>query len=89
MQLEIDGYKDQIPNVLLGADKPSEHLGIIFPGVGYSSQMPALYYATAVLLTLGADVLRLDRIITTDAQIFKNCLTRKKRVGSRRMRWRF
>ena len=60
MQLEIDGYKDRIPNVLLGADEPSEHLGIIFPGVGYSSQMPALYYATAVLLTLGADVLRLD-----------------------------
>ena len=60
MRLEIDGYKNQIPNVLLGSDEPSEHLGIIFPGVGYSSQMPALYYPTEVLLTLGADVLRLD-----------------------------
>lgn len=60
MRLEIAGYKDQIPNVLLSADEPSEHLGIIFPGVAYSAQMPALYYATEVLLTLGADVLRLD-----------------------------
>ena len=60
MRLEIDGYKDQIPNVLFGAEESSEHLGIIFPGVAYSSQMPALYYATEVLLTLGADVLRLD-----------------------------
>ena len=60
MRLEIDGYKDQIPNVLLGAEESSEHLGIIFPGVAYSSQMPALYYAAEVLLTLGADVLRLD-----------------------------
>ncbi len=60
MQLEIIGFKGQIPNALLGSDESSEHLGIIFPGVAYSSQMPALYYATQVLLTLGADVLRLD-----------------------------
>lgn len=60
MRLEIDGYKDQIPNSLFGSDDSSEHLGIIFPGAGYSSQMPALYYPTEVLLTLGADVLRLE-----------------------------
>lgn len=60
MRLEINGYKDQIPNSLVGSNESSEHLGIIFPGVGYSSQMPALYYPTEVLLTLGADVLRLD-----------------------------
>ncbi len=60
MRLEIAGYKDQIPNVLLGSEDSSEHLGIIFPGVAYSSQMPALYYTTEVLLTFGADVLRLD-----------------------------
>jgi hypothetical protein len=60
MRLEIDGYKDQIPNSLFGENDSSEHLGIVFPGVGYSSQMPALYYPTQVLLTLGADVLRLD-----------------------------
>ena len=60
MRLEIAGYKDQIPNSLFGADESSEHLGIIFPGVGYSAQMPALYYPTEVLLALGADVLRLD-----------------------------
>ena len=60
MRLEIAGYKDQIPNLLLGADESSQHLGIIFPGVGYSSQMPALYYPTQILLALGADVLRLD-----------------------------
>jgi hypothetical protein len=60
MRLEITGYKDQIPNSLFGEKDSSEHLGIIFPGVGYSSQMPALYYPTRVLLTLGADVLRLD-----------------------------
>lgn len=60
MRLEIAGYKDQIPNSVFGENDSSEHLGIIFPGVGYSSQMPALYYPTEVLLTIGADVLRLD-----------------------------
>lgn len=38
------------------------HLGIIFPGMGYTAQMPLLYYASRVLLTKGADVMAMEQV---------------------------
>ncbi len=55
--LNILGYdKNPIKNTLFSMG-PSTKIALFFPGIGYTCQMPVLYYATTVLLKKGYDVL--------------------------------
>jgi hypothetical protein len=57
--LEIAGYREQrVPNTFFRQDGQTDHLAIVLPGLGYTGDMPVLYYPKAVLLGLGADVLQ-------------------------------
>jgi len=59
--LDIRGYHDMVvPNTFFRQDQPTSHLAIIYPGIGYTAQMPVLYYPSRVLLARGADVLRAE-----------------------------
>lgn len=49
------------PNLLMQASKtPSARLAVVFPGIGYTTAMPALYYPALAAINLGYDVLRVD-----------------------------
>ena len=67
--LEINGFGGApLPNRLLrlkGATPPA--LGVIFPGLRYSCDMPLLYYTTRLLLRSGIDVLQVQRDYTQPA----------------------
>jgi hypothetical protein len=57
--LEIrSGNNTLVPNTFLKQEM-SNHLAIIFPGLGYSADMPLMYYATKILTKYGADILQL------------------------------
>jgi len=56
--LEIKGYHHElVPNTLIWQERQAEGLAVVLPGIGYTCQMPLLYYASQSLLALGADVL--------------------------------
>jgi hypothetical protein len=56
--LEIAGYRNEpIPNTFFQQEGGADQLAIVLPGVGYTCQMPLLYYPTRLLLSLGMDVL--------------------------------
>jgi hypothetical protein len=56
--LGIKGYRDEpVPNTFFQQDEPARKIAIVLPGVGYTCQMPLLYYPTRLLLSLGMDVL--------------------------------
>ena len=58
--LEIRGYKRrQVENRFFQQDGTTETLGVIFPGLRYTSDMPLLYYTTKLLTERGGDVLQL------------------------------
>lgn len=57
--VKIAGYEQApVPNTFFQQDGPTDHLALIFPGYGYTPDMPALYYPMALLRDLGADVLQ-------------------------------
>ncbi len=57
--VKIAGYEQApVPNTFFRQDGPTDHLALIFPGYGYTPDMPALYYPMALLRDLGADVLQ-------------------------------
>jgi hypothetical protein len=59
--LFISGYRDlPVPHRLTRPADNARHLAILLPGMGYSNTMPALYYARALMLARGADVLAVD-----------------------------
>jgi hypothetical protein len=59
--LPIAGYRDlAVQNTFLRQNQPADHLGVVFPGLGYSVGMPVLYYPGQLLAELGADVLLVD-----------------------------
>jgi predicted alpha/beta-hydrolase family hydrolase len=59
--LDIRGYEDRsVANVFFHQATETNHLAIVYPGAGYTAQMPVLYYPTKVLLNQNADVLRVD-----------------------------
>jgi hypothetical protein len=47
-----------VPNTFIKQES-SRHLAIIYPGLGYNTDMPLLYYTTSILSKRGADVLQL------------------------------
>lgn len=57
-RIEIRGYGgENVPNEFLRQPSGSSSLGVILPGVGYTSAMPLLYYAGRLLIERGCDVL--------------------------------
>jgi predicted alpha/beta-hydrolase family hydrolase len=59
-RLEIRGYKQrQVENRFFRQEGTSETLGVIYPGLRYTSDMPLLYYTTRLLTQRGSDVLQL------------------------------
>lgn len=57
--MKIAGYRDElVPNTFFHQNGETDHLAMLFPGIGYTCQMPLLYYQTGLFLwSLGADVL--------------------------------
>lgn len=57
--LKIAGYRGElVPNTFFHQNGEADHLAMLFPGIGYTCQMPLLYYQTGLFLwSLGADVL--------------------------------
>lgn len=59
--LTITGYHNQlVPHTFVQQERDTQHLAIVFPGWGYTSHMPLLYYPRRLLLDAGADVLRVE-----------------------------
>lgn len=59
--LTITGYDNQpVPHTFVQQEHDTQHLAIVFPGWGYTSHMPLLYYPRRLLLDMGADVLRVE-----------------------------
>lgn len=59
--LLINGYRNEpVPNTFWKQDKKVEHLAVIFPGYGYTSDMPLLYYTGHLLFDHGADLLQVQ-----------------------------
>jgi len=59
--LEIHGFDGEpLPNTFVRRDGGSDHLGMIFPGISYTTSLPALHYSGGLLLSHGADLLCLD-----------------------------
>jgi predicted alpha/beta-hydrolase family hydrolase len=59
--LAITGYRDEpVPHTFLRQDEHARHVAILLPGIGYTSDMPLLYYPARLLLARGADVLRVE-----------------------------
>ena len=56
--LDICGHRDQaVPNTFFAQDAETDHLALVFPGLGYTAHMPVLYYPRRLLLDRGVDVL--------------------------------
>src|ERR671934_1509850 len=59
--LAITGYRDEpVPHTFLQQDQAVRHVAILLPGIGYTCDMPLLYYPSRLLLARGADVLRVE-----------------------------
>jgi predicted alpha/beta-hydrolase family hydrolase len=59
--LAITGYRDEpVPHTFLRQDEHARHVAILLPGIGYTCDMPLLYYPARLLLARGADVLRVE-----------------------------
>src|SRR5688500_6307733 len=59
--LDIKGHRaEPVPNTFFKQAAGSEHLVLILPGMGYTCQMPLLYYSEKLLLSMGADVLLIE-----------------------------
>ncbi len=53
-------YGKAVPNEFYRKSKDNSRLAIVFPGYGYSTQAPLLYYAIELLSELGYDVLSVN-----------------------------
>jgi len=49
----------QLSNLFFRADHPRNWLALMLPGLGYTADMPLLYYSKMLLLNRGVDVLQL------------------------------
>jgi len=64
-RLDIAGYRDEpVPHTFFRQEDETDHLAILVPGGRYTAYMPLLYYPLRLLLTLGADVLRIEYAYT-------------------------
>jgi len=61
--IDIRGYRGKnVPNEFYRQPEGSSSLGVILPGVGYTSAVPLLYYAERLLIDRGCNVLTVDYV---------------------------
>lgn len=66
--LEIIGYENKpLSHTFLKQKTETQHVAILFPGVGYTVHMPLLYYPMRELLANGADVLQIATVYAKQA----------------------
>jgi predicted alpha/beta-hydrolase family hydrolase len=66
--LEIAGHGNRkVPNTFFRQQESASRLVVVLPGIGYTCQMPLLYYPTRVAIELGMDVLWLEYDYIRDA----------------------
>lgn len=54
---DVIGYRNEIvPSTFFRQESETNHIAVLFPGYGYTAQMPLMYYPARLLLELGADV---------------------------------
>jgi pimeloyl-ACP methyl ester carboxylesterase len=59
--IDIQGYNHEpVPHTFFKQATTTDHLAIVLPGRGYTSQMPLLFYPVNLMLTKGADVIRVE-----------------------------
>jgi hypothetical protein len=59
--LSIEGHhKERVPHTFFRQNEETGHAAIVFPGWGYTVQMPLLYYTLELMLSLKADVLTVE-----------------------------
>jgi predicted alpha/beta hydrolase family esterase len=60
-KFEIKGHEGAVvPNTFYKHRENHKHLAILLPGMGYTCQMPLLYYTTGLLLEQEANVFRVE-----------------------------
>ncbi|MGY5853411.1 MAG: hypothetical protein RTU92_07605 [Candidatus Thorarchaeota archaeon] len=61
-KLDIRGYEGRpIPNTFYKQEKSTNQTALIFPGFGYTTQMPLLFYSIRVIIERGANVLSIEQ----------------------------
>jgi hypothetical protein len=79
--LEITGYRDApLANTFFRQEGEARRLAIVLPGIGYTADMPVLYYPRALLLEMGADVLAVRYAYNENPEF-------SRLSGEERMRW--
>ncbi|PKO05779.1 MAG: hypothetical protein CVU41_10175 [Chloroflexi bacterium HGW-Chloroflexi-3] len=56
--LSQSDFSHTVPNTFLRQDADTDHLVLVLPGLNYTCDMPMLYYATQIMLEVGADVVQ-------------------------------
>jgi hypothetical protein len=55
--LDVIGHRNEVvPSNFFRQEPETNHVGVIFPGFGYTVQMPLMYYTGRLLSESGADV---------------------------------
>ncbi len=54
---DVIGYRNErVPSTFFRQERETNHLTVLFPGYGYTAQMPLMYYPARLLVEIGADV---------------------------------
>ncbi len=57
--LKVNGYRDRpVSNTFIKQEGEACHLAIVYPGYGYTTDMPVLYYPAQLMQNLKADVVK-------------------------------
>jgi len=78
--LKIDGHADgSVPNTLYRQRIETKQTALVFPGFGYTCQMPLLFYSLKALLQKGLNVLTVEYNYSRDAQF--RALSKEEQIG--------
>ncbi len=78
--LKIKGHADEpVPNTLYRQKIETEQTAIVFPGFGYTCQMPLLFYSIEVLLQKGLNVLTVEYNYSRNVQF--RALSKEEQTG--------
>jgi predicted alpha/beta-hydrolase family hydrolase len=78
--LKINSYADRpVPNTLYRQKIVTEQTALVFPGFGYTCQMPLLFYSIEALLQKGLNVLTVEYNYSKDAQF--RALSKEEQIG--------
>ena len=52
--LDVIGYRNEVvPCSFFSQDRDTDHIALLFPGFGYTGQMPLLYLSSAITSRIG------------------------------------